>query len=241
MSSMTATSWKTIKSATYVQDLLFLQGRLNAEGIHCQLKDENTLTVQPFFANAIGGVKLMVRQDQAKQALEIIDMIEKGDASFAFENETQRINQELQLRELLRHHQTNQQIPLEKLTDEFSLLKIDEIEAICRDEKAHKVNRKPPAKNIFARLFSASQSSRFYLEQELITMQHRQTNDKGIKCPRCGSFNTKYGYMNQQTLSLVSLILSFLIGGGAPAPGYKKKHHCFSCHHEFASPKSTNT
>jgi hypothetical protein len=40
-------------------------GRLQAEGIECYLKDETTVTMDPILTNAIGGIKLVVKSDQA--------------------------------------------------------------------------------------------------------------------------------------------------------------------------------
>ena len=37
--------------------------RLQAEGIECYLKDENTVTIDPILSNAIGGIKLVVKKD----------------------------------------------------------------------------------------------------------------------------------------------------------------------------------
>ena len=39
--------------------------RLDAEGIESWLVDENTASVYPFYTQAIGGVKLAVREDDA--------------------------------------------------------------------------------------------------------------------------------------------------------------------------------
>ena len=43
-------------------------GRLEEEGYRCWLKDENTVTIDPILTNAVGGIKLMVAEPQAKNA-----------------------------------------------------------------------------------------------------------------------------------------------------------------------------
>jgi DNA-directed RNA polymerase subunit RPC12/RpoP len=48
-------------------------GRLNEEGFDCWLKDENTVTIDPILTNAIGGIKLMVAEDQAAKAWELLN------------------------------------------------------------------------------------------------------------------------------------------------------------------------
>lgn len=43
-------------------------GRLEEEGINAWLKDEHTVTIDPFLTNAFGGIKLMVHIAQADRA-----------------------------------------------------------------------------------------------------------------------------------------------------------------------------
>jgi hypothetical protein len=47
-------------------------GRLSEEGIICWLKDENTVTIDPLLAIAVGGIKLMVAAHQAERARMIL-------------------------------------------------------------------------------------------------------------------------------------------------------------------------
>lgn len=54
-----------------------VKSRLEAEGILCALKDEQTVTMYWFWANALGGIKLMVPAGQLLQARHILDLIEK--------------------------------------------------------------------------------------------------------------------------------------------------------------------
>src|SRR5687767_4729280 len=49
------------------------KGALESEGITCWLKDENTVTMNPTWSNAIGGIKLMVLKEEASRALEILN------------------------------------------------------------------------------------------------------------------------------------------------------------------------
>jgi DNA-directed RNA polymerase subunit RPC12/RpoP len=51
-------------------------GRLQEDGIECWLKDENTVTIDPILTNAVGGIKLMVLQSQAQEALNILNELE---------------------------------------------------------------------------------------------------------------------------------------------------------------------
>src|ERR1700745_2165967 len=44
--------------------------RLRHEGVECYLKDEYTVTIDPLLSNAIGGIKLVVKESDAKVAYE---------------------------------------------------------------------------------------------------------------------------------------------------------------------------
>lgn len=57
-------------------DAHLMLGRLTDEYINCHLLNENSVTIDPFLSNAIGGIKLMVAETQSQRALEIIDEIE---------------------------------------------------------------------------------------------------------------------------------------------------------------------
>jgi hypothetical protein len=69
----------TLKTFTYVSETIIIRGRLEAEGIECFVQDELTVQVDPFYSNALGGVKLKVRESQLEEALEILK--ESGYAS----------------------------------------------------------------------------------------------------------------------------------------------------------------
>jgi hypothetical protein len=47
-------------------------GRLKEEFINCHLQDEYSVTIDPFLSNAIGGIKLMVAENQIERAREIL-------------------------------------------------------------------------------------------------------------------------------------------------------------------------
>ena len=48
-------------------------GRLKDEFVNCYLENENSVTIDPFLSNAIGGIRLMVAEPQAKRAIELLD------------------------------------------------------------------------------------------------------------------------------------------------------------------------
>ncbi|MBC7848782.1 MAG: DUF2007 domain-containing protein [Chitinophagaceae bacterium] len=55
----------------YIAANLHLQ-QLEEEGIKCYLQDENTVTINPVWSQAMGGIKLMVYEEQSVRALEIL-------------------------------------------------------------------------------------------------------------------------------------------------------------------------
>ena len=51
---------------------------LQDSGINCHLKDEYTITIDPFLSPALGGIKLMVAGPQLERALELLAETERG-------------------------------------------------------------------------------------------------------------------------------------------------------------------
>lgn len=54
-----------------------VMGALQNEGIKCWLKDENIVTINPLFTNAVGGIKLMVAEDQQQDARKILQQLDE--------------------------------------------------------------------------------------------------------------------------------------------------------------------
>lgn len=46
--------------------------RLQHDGIECYLKDEHTVTIDPLLSNAIGGIKLVVKEGDAEEANKLL-------------------------------------------------------------------------------------------------------------------------------------------------------------------------
>ncbi len=62
-----------INSYSNYIDANIILGRLQNDGIDCWLKDENTVTINPIWTNAVGGIKLMVADADAKNATELLN------------------------------------------------------------------------------------------------------------------------------------------------------------------------
>jgi predicted RNA-binding Zn-ribbon protein involved in translation (DUF1610 family) len=64
--------FKTVLTFTYPSEMVVVRGRLEADGIECFVQDELTIQVNPFYSNAIGGVKLQVKESDYESAVEIL-------------------------------------------------------------------------------------------------------------------------------------------------------------------------
>lgn len=62
----------TVISFTLPHDAHFAKGKLQSEGIEVFIKDEMTAQVHNFYSNAIGGVKLQVRESDIAIAHQIL-------------------------------------------------------------------------------------------------------------------------------------------------------------------------
>lgn len=70
-----ANEWITLGSFEFQSDVQVIKGKLESEGIQVNLKDENTVAVEPFASNAIGGIKLQVLKHHEEEARVIYDEI----------------------------------------------------------------------------------------------------------------------------------------------------------------------
>lgn len=62
----------TIKTYTYAHEAAIAKSLLASQNIFCFLKDELTIQANPLYSNALGGVKLQVRQSDAATASKIL-------------------------------------------------------------------------------------------------------------------------------------------------------------------------
>lgn len=51
--------------------------RLRSSGLECYLKDEFTVTVDPFLSNALGGIKLVVKKEDEKEAWAMLQQFDE--------------------------------------------------------------------------------------------------------------------------------------------------------------------
>lgn len=67
--------WIVLGSFEFLADVQVIKGKLESEGIEVRLKDQNTVGVEPFASNALGGIKLMVHKYDEERAKAIYDEI----------------------------------------------------------------------------------------------------------------------------------------------------------------------
>ncbi|MGX1928384.1 putative signal transducing protein [Flagellimonas sp. 2504JD4-2] len=65
----------TLGSFEFLADVQIIKGRLEAEGIEVVLKDANTVSVEPFASNALGGIKLQVYSSDRERAQTIFNEV----------------------------------------------------------------------------------------------------------------------------------------------------------------------
>jgi len=64
-----------LQTYTNYIDAHIARGQLEEAGITCWLRDENTVTTNPIWSHAIGGIKLMVVKDELEEAKAILQTI----------------------------------------------------------------------------------------------------------------------------------------------------------------------
>ena len=65
-------NWRVVISLTFPSQAHMVQGYLESEGIDTMLKDELTTQVNNLYSNALGGVKVLVREEDYENALLIL-------------------------------------------------------------------------------------------------------------------------------------------------------------------------
>ena len=70
------TQYLVLRSSDNYIYINILLARLQDEGFDCHLKDENTVTIDPLLSPAIGGIKLMVREEDFARASTVLERIE---------------------------------------------------------------------------------------------------------------------------------------------------------------------
>lgn len=65
--------WVEVRSVPWLHEAAFLRSVLDAAGIEAMIPNEQTLGVQPLYGNLLGGVRVLVRFEDAERARELLD------------------------------------------------------------------------------------------------------------------------------------------------------------------------
>jgi hypothetical protein len=240
----------TVYSSNLPIDCHILKGRLESDGIICFIFDENLVWVYPFYAVAIGGVKLKVPVNQVNIARKIISSIEAGmlkddqgeyEISSVFNNEKKRQNELMEAKLHIRQNPGLLDTP-DKIN--LTMLNNDEKDVFIESEKEfHKYSSleiEYTWSQFWYELFDFERNffsylrpipPEYYIEKELVDHYFsKAASEKSTICPQCKSDNVSFGYATDDSLDLLYLILSGLF---TPFPPLRKNHHCFDCGHNF--------
>lgn len=81
--------WITIQAFTFSHEAYLVKTLLDAEGILSHVKDEHIVQAHPFYSNAVGGVKLQVKESDFQQAAKLLR--DKGYINVPAKNSEQEI------------------------------------------------------------------------------------------------------------------------------------------------------
>jgi hypothetical protein len=74
-----AGQWVAAWNSSWLHDALFVKSLLESEGIEVQIPDEHTVAVHSLLANAIGGIRVLVREADRERAAEILTQLADHD------------------------------------------------------------------------------------------------------------------------------------------------------------------
>jgi hypothetical protein len=65
--------WVEVRNCNWLHEAHFVKSVLESEGIDVLLPDEYLVGINPFYVNAVGGVKVMVRAHELTRAKELLE------------------------------------------------------------------------------------------------------------------------------------------------------------------------
>ena len=75
--SMEKAKFRKVASYQYSSEAIIFKGKLESEGIQVFMRDNHTIDTDPLVSNAIGGVKLFVKEEDFTKATTILESISK--------------------------------------------------------------------------------------------------------------------------------------------------------------------
>lgn len=67
--------WVVAWNSSWLHDALFVRSLLESEGIRVLIPDEHTVGMHSLLANAIGGIRVLVRPEDQERAAEILTQL----------------------------------------------------------------------------------------------------------------------------------------------------------------------
>lgn len=74
---MKENNFTQVATYQYSSEALIYKGKLESEGIEVFLRDMHTVDSNPLYSNAVGGIKMFVKTEEAQVAYKILDEISK--------------------------------------------------------------------------------------------------------------------------------------------------------------------
>ena len=68
-----SSEWVEVRNCNWVHEAQFFRSVLGSAGIEVFIPDEHTLSVQPMYGAALGGVRVLVRSVDRDRAAELLD------------------------------------------------------------------------------------------------------------------------------------------------------------------------
>jgi hypothetical protein len=65
--------WVEVRNCMWLHEATFFKSVLDAAGIEAMIPNEQTLGVQPLYANMLGGARVLVRPEDLERAREVLD------------------------------------------------------------------------------------------------------------------------------------------------------------------------
>ncbi|MFO7722083.1 MAG: DUF2007 domain-containing protein [Bacteroidales bacterium] len=241
----------TIFSSNIPMDCHILKGRLESDGIRTFLFDEHIISVHPFRAVTVGGVKLKVQEADAEKAGAIMAAIrgqqlhdEDGDydLSTAMDQSMERANEVLRLKAMIRAEHTVPDHPdairSELLSkEEIGLLLVEEREFAAMKQMTAVISFSEFLRLLFdygkeAFRYLRPRTTDYHLDKELVDLFPELPGGKReVLCPKCSSDNVYYGHAIDFKPDILYLVLSVALM--SPLPPFRKKYHCYHCGNNF--------
>ena len=79
--------FKLIRSYQYSSEAIIFKGKLESEGIEVFMRDNNTVDTNPLYSNAVGGVKIFVKNEDFAEANDILSQV----SEYSLDEESQLI------------------------------------------------------------------------------------------------------------------------------------------------------